>query len=90
VALASAMVRVARMGVTTLPPPLCTSLVPEEAQLATRVDRLLARPAAKVDHSMSVLLISSVLAGSALIVALLSYPSAILQSVHGLLENLTS
>jgi beta-lactamase regulating signal transducer with metallopeptidase domain len=89
VALASAMVRVARMGAPVQPPPLCTSLVPEVAELATRVDRLLTGCSVRDDRSMSLVVIGAAFAGSALIVALLSYPITVLQSVHSLLENLT-
>jgi beta-lactamase regulating signal transducer with metallopeptidase domain len=90
VALASAMIHVARMGSTVPPPALFTSLVPERAELAARVDRLLASPSATPERRISFLVIPSAFAGAALILALLSYPVAILRSVHSLLESLTN
>jgi beta-lactamase regulating signal transducer with metallopeptidase domain len=88
-ALASAMIRVARMGATVQPAPLCTSLVPESAELATRVDRLLGGCSVMDDSSRPSRLMITVLAGSALLAVVLNSPIAILQSVHSLLENLT-
>jgi hypothetical protein len=44
-ALAAALVQVARLGATPVPVPLATSLMSDDLELATRVDRLLRRSA---------------------------------------------
>jgi hypothetical protein len=87
--LASAMVQVARMGAAVQPSPLCTPLVPDPGELATRVERLLRSRASMDDRPSSGKLITSVFVCATLVLASLTSQISVLQFVHRLLENLT-
>lgn len=86
--LASALVRVARMGACPQTAPLVTSLLADNADLAARVDRLLRDAPRAADERPGVTL---ALAGTAALGCLLgaTLQPATLQLVHGLLEHLT-
>jgi Zn-dependent protease with chaperone function len=85
-ALAAALVRVARMGASPQPSPLMTSFLGGAQDLSARVDRLL-RPSRQPEHETPVLIVSTSLILSALLVTAMLQPST-LHSVHGLLEHL--
>jgi beta-lactamase regulating signal transducer with metallopeptidase domain len=87
--LASALVRVARMGCAPRPAPLVASLVEDDEDLSQRVDRLL-HGGSRGEKSLGrlrALLAGAALALIAAAVALLLQP-ATLYSVHRLLEHL--
>lgn len=86
--LAAALVRVARMGACPQTPPLVTSLLADNEELAARVDRLLRDAPRLVDERPRPAL---ALAGTAAFGCLVSatLQPATLQLVHGLLEQLT-
>jgi hypothetical protein len=87
--LASALVRVARMGACPQAPPLVTSLLADNEDLAERVNRLLREtPAPSAAGTWPVLLPLACGLLGAPVAALLLQPS-ILYPVHGLLEHLT-
>jgi beta-lactamase regulating signal transducer with metallopeptidase domain len=82
-ALAAALVRVARMGVFPPPAPLATSLMADGADLTARVDRLLhPQPPRKGPAVLVPLLVLSAA------MAAMAIQPATLYSVHGLLERL--
>jgi hypothetical protein len=86
--LAAALVRVARMGACPQTPPLVTSLLADNHDLAQRVDRLLAQvPSAAETHPRPWLALAGTLAAASLVAAMLQ--PATLSSVHTLLEHLT-
>lgn len=87
--LASALVRVARMGACPQAPPLVTSLLADNEDLAERVNRLLREtpPPSAAGPSPVLLPVACGLAGAALAVLMLQ--PAVLYPIHGLLEHLT-
>jgi hypothetical protein len=90
VALAGALVRVARLGGRTMPPsPLFTSLVADTGDLSARVNRLLAPPRPAVDDRPHIRALAGAagLSLAALLVILVSQSPA-LSLVHRLLEAL--
>ncbi|HET9400224.1 MAG TPA: M56 family metallopeptidase [Candidatus Acidoferrales bacterium] len=90
VALAEALVRVARISASEQLSPLCSTLVPGRADLAERVERLLNPQAAIVSGPLPwkrIALPASVVFTLALIL-IISRPTT-LQFVHDLLERMT-
>lgn len=88
VALAGALVRVARMGVPREASPLMTSLVADGRDLEARVDRLLsAAPDGENLGQKRPVLLAAVLLAAGLFGAMLSGPAA-LQAAHRVLEHL--
>ena len=87
--LASALVRVARLGPVSYPSPIITSCLDDECDLAARVDRLLMPPPAVASSKVRTPLSATVAAGglTALLVAVMLHPGT-LHSVHSLLEYL--
>ena len=84
-ALASALVRVARMGAASATPPLATSLLAETADVAARVERLLEGNLGKAPpRGLPAPAIALALCAAALVF----HPST-LYAVHELLERLT-
>jgi hypothetical protein len=87
--LASALVRVARMGACPQTAPLVTSLLADNADLAERVERLLrAVPVEAISEPRSNGPMLAGLASTVLILTVMLQP-ATLSSVHRLLEYLT-
>jgi hypothetical protein len=84
VALAAALVRVARLGNTHIAPPLATSLLSDGADLSTRVDRLLNNQAAS-GGSMLAPVVGTFCALAALGGLIATLPLA---SVHEVMERL--
>jgi hypothetical protein len=85
-ALAAALVRVARLGAGSQPSPLMTSLLVSAQDLSARVERLL-HPALTPERQTPAAALSAALALSGFTVAILLQP-ATFESVHRLLENL--
>jgi len=88
-ALAAALVRVARLGSATPAPALAPSLMADGAELSERVDRLL-RPAHRVAHGRRrepILTVSAGLLLTGALIALMAHP-ATLHSAHECLEFL--
>jgi Zn-dependent protease with chaperone function len=85
-ALAAALVRVARLGTSPQPSPLMTSLLGGAQDLSARVNRLL-HPAPQRERTTPILAVSATLLLSASLVTVVFQPST-LQSVHQLLEHL--
>ena len=87
VALASALVRVSRLGLVVAPAPLATSLVDAGQDLSARVDRLLnAVPAAVRPEGGRRWVTGGILIGVTIAAAFATAPA--LRVVHGLLEEL--
>jgi len=87
--LAAALVHVARMGACPQAPPLVTSLLADNADLAHRVDRLLREaPVETAGRATPVLAVAAGLTFCASLGAWMLQP-ATLYSVHRLLEHLT-
>lgn len=89
VTLASALVRVARLGTPAWHAPLMATLASHEDDLSIRVDRLL-RPELlheEAERRLRLMVGGALLAGTTLMVALIFQP-ATLYSVHQLLEHL--
>jgi hypothetical protein len=86
--LAAALVRVARMGACPQAPPLVTSLLADNEDLAQRVDRLLGERPVEARGTNSVLAVASCLTACASLAAILLQPATFYQ-VHRLLEHLT-
>ena len=87
--LASALVRVARMGACPQAPPLATSLLADNEDLAERVNRLLRETPAPPAAGVPPLLLRVACGlGCAALAALMLQPS-ILYPIHSLLEHLT-
>jgi beta-lactamase regulating signal transducer with metallopeptidase domain len=85
-ALAAALVRVARLGASPQPTPLMTSLLGGAQDLSARVDRLL-HPAPQRERKTPVLIVSTSLLLCASLVAAVLQPSTF-HSVHQILEHL--
>jgi Zn-dependent protease with chaperone function len=85
-ALAAALVRIARLGATPQPSPLMTSLLGGTQDLSARVDRLL-HPAPQPTRKTPVLMVSASLLLSGSLVAVVLQPSTF-HSVHQILEHL--
>jgi beta-lactamase regulating signal transducer with metallopeptidase domain len=86
VTLASTLVRVARLGACPDAPPLVTSLLADDRDLAQRVDRLLKQPTTAEPPRLPVRAIGLTAAVAALAAML---QPATLYAVHGMLEHLT-
>jgi Zn-dependent protease with chaperone function len=84
--LATALVRVARLGAAAQVPRLATSLLADSRDLSARVDRLL-HPRAKVRPRHPHLATGAVLAFAALLAAVVLEPATLI-AVHQLLERL--
>jgi hypothetical protein len=85
-ALAAALVRVARLGAGSQPSPLMTSLLVRAQDLSARVERLL-HPALTPERQTPAAVLSAALALSGFMLAILLRP-ATFESVHRVLENL--
>ena len=85
-ALAAALVRVARLGTSPQPSPLMTSLLGGSQDLSERVDRLL-HPAQQRERKTPVLIATASLLLSGSLVAVVLQPSTF-HSVHQILEHL--
>jgi len=89
ISLASALVRVARMGACPQTAPLVTSLLADNQDLAERVERLLREaPEAEVAERQPLPALIGGLASIA-VLAVLTLQPATLSAVHRLLEGLT-
>jgi Zn-dependent protease with chaperone function len=88
--LAESLVRVARLGATPRPSPLCTSLIPPDQDLSARVNRLLLPPSfeGKLWRRMGAMIGGAACVLIVILTVLLVRPT-LLQSVHELLERLT-
>jgi hypothetical protein len=84
--LASALVRMARMGGTPAPQPLSFAFLADGRDLSARVDRLLRPAMAAPAPWRKPVVAATVLLGATLVVATLR--PATLESVHGILEHL--
>jgi Zn-dependent protease with chaperone function len=86
-ALASALVRVSRLGVVAAPAPLATSLVDAGQDLEVRVDRLLNVAPSRVRRDSGRRWVAgAIFMGGAIVAALVAEPA--LRAVHGILEEL--
>jgi hypothetical protein len=84
-ALASALVRVARMGAASAAPPLATSLLAETADVAARVERLLEGNLGEAPpRGLPAPAIALALCAAAVV-----FQPSTLYAVHALLERLT-
>jgi Zn-dependent protease with chaperone function len=88
VSLASALVRVARMGAMPQPAPLVTSLLGDSLDLAQRVNRLLRETPEAPTHGRPALTIAACAAACGCLLAAMLQP-ATLQTAHRVLEHLT-
>ena len=86
-ALAAALVQVARMGIAPAPTPLTTSLTADGLDLSTRIDRLLHNASAPAAPARGGLLPAASAAVAAVLLALLLRP-AILRTAYEILEEL--
>jgi hypothetical protein len=92
--LASALVRVARMGASPRLSPLCTSLVSTNSDCASsdlflRVDRLLRSPSSLQNHQGGLgVLTGAVIVAVGVLFSVLAFLPATLHSVHEILEHL--
>jgi beta-lactamase regulating signal transducer with metallopeptidase domain len=88
VTLASALVRVARLGTPARRAPLMATLVPADDELSIRVDRLLSpEPLREESRRLRMVVGGALAVGTTLLVALILQP-ATMYSVHQLLEHL--